>query len=60
MENEFRRLRQLAGHTQKEAARYIYSSERTIRAIEAGEADQMRLELYRYKLKAHGVKEEKV
>mgnify|MGYP001061995364 FL=1 len=56
---EFRRLRQLAGHTQKEAARYIYSSERTIRAIEAGEEDKMRTELYRYKLRAHGVGEGK-
>ena len=57
---EFRRLRQLAGHTQEQAAAYIYTSVRTIRRIEAGEADQMRLELYRYKLKAHEVKEEKV
>ena len=56
---EFRRLRQLAGHTQKEAARYIYSSERTIREIEAGKEDLMRTELYRYKLRAHGVRERK-
>lgn len=54
MQNEFKRLRHLAGHTQREAARYIYASERTVRAIEAGKEDKARTELYRLKLEKEG------
>ena len=50
MQTEFKALRTRAGHTQQEAAAYIYSSVRTIRRIEAGEEDKARTELYRLKL----------
>ena len=55
MENEFKALRTRAGHTQEEAAAYIYSSVRTVRRIEAGEEDKARTELYRLKLEKEGV-----
>ena len=51
---EFKRLRTSAGHTQEEAAAYIYASVRTIRRIEAGEEDKAREELYRLKLAEEG------
>ena len=50
MESEFKALRTRAGHTQEDAADYIYSSVRTVRRIEAGEEDEARTELYRLKL----------
>lgn len=52
--NHFHQLRQRAGHTQREAARYLYTSERVIRRIEAGKEDMARTELYRLKLKEEG------
>ena len=52
---EFKQLRTRAGHTQEEAAAYIYSSVRTVRRIEAGEEDRARTELYRLKLEREGL-----
>ena len=54
MQSEFKTLRTRAGHTQEEAAAYIYASVRTIRRIEAGEEDKARVELYRLKLEKEG------
>lgn len=48
-------LRRAAGHTQPQAARYLYTSERTIRSIEAGKEDPARMELYRLKLEKSGI-----
>lgn len=47
-------LRTLAGHTQEEAARYLYTTGRTIRREEAGAVapNQGRVELYRLKMAA--------
>lgn len=52
---ELKRLRIRAGHTQEQAAAYIYTSVRTIRRIEAGEEDRARVELYRLKLESEGL-----
>jgi len=54
MQNEFKHLRARAGHTQAEAAAYIYSSVRSVRRIEAGKEDKARTELYRLKLEKEG------
>lgn len=52
----FTQLRRQAGHTQAEAARYVYCTERTVRRIEAGKEDPARVELYRLKvLLEHGI-----
>jgi len=52
----FKQLRTRAGHTQAEAAAYIYSSVRSVRRIEAGKEDKARTELYRLKiLLEHGI-----
>lgn len=52
----FQKLRHQAGHTQAEAARYVYCTERTIRRIEAGKKDPARVELYKLKLEKEGNK----
>lgn len=51
----FKQLRARAGHTQADAAAYIYSSIRSVRRIEAGQSDQARTELYELKLKKDGL-----
>lgn len=55
MPESFHQLRRLAGHTQEEAARYLYTSRRVIQRIEAGQTDQARTELYELKLKKDGL-----
>lgn len=55
MPESFQQLRRLAGHTQEEAARYLYTSRRVIQRIEAGQSDQARTELYELKLKKDGL-----
>lgn len=55
MITEFKKIRLAAGHTQKEAAKLIYASERTVRAIEAGKEDKARVELYKLKLEKSGM-----
>ena len=54
MQTTFKQLRTRAGHTQAEAAAYIYSSIRSVRRIEAGKEDKARTELYRLKLEKDG------
>ena len=51
----FAELRAKAGHTQKQAAAYLYASVPTIERLEAGKHDPARLELYELKLRSDGI-----
>lgn len=51
----FHQLRKKAGHTQEQAARYIYACKRTVIRIEQGKPDKARTELYKLKLEKEGL-----
>lgn len=55
MTKTMKELRAIAGHTQEEAAKYLYTNPRQIRRYESGDvSNQARLELYELKLKQDG------
>ena len=50
----FNEMRKAAGHSQADAAAYLWCSVRKIAYMDAGHQDMARMELYRLKLEKEG------